>query len=90
VEATCLPGDTGFLYSLQLTERSGRTIVSGTTSTSFACTGAPQTIPNTIVAPAGGRAFTTGSAFAQANFEECSPSFACTFASVGQTIQLKK
>jgi hypothetical protein len=42
------------------------------------------------VAPGGGRAFTAGSAFAQANLEECSPFFDCTFANVGETIQLKK
>jgi len=90
VKATCPSGDSVFLYNLQLTQKSGPTVVSGNGSASFACTGAPLTVPITIVAPGGGRAFTVGSAFAQATFNECSPFFDCTFGNVGETIQLKK
>jgi hypothetical protein len=84
VEVRCPAGSTGFL-NVQVTQRAGSRIASGTGSTSdFVCTGATQTV--NVLVPAQGQAFKKGPAVAAASLFICD--FLCESASDTENIAI--
>ena len=84
------PADSPFQsVSVQVTQRAGSKIASGTGGTSdFACNGATQTV--NVQVNAQGMAFKKGTATAQASMFACSPTFGCTQVQDNETISINR
>jgi hypothetical protein len=71
---TCGAGYIGYL-SINVTERSGSGIAQGYGSTSFVCTGEPQTVTVSLIAQGSGAPFRVGTAVLNASISACSPDY---------------
>lgn len=88
VTVTCEAGASGSVGTT-ITQRSGNTVMQGSGSTSFVCTGEPQTVTVRTVAEVGGPPFKSGEAVAHAFANACGE-FGCEFASTDETIRIGK
>jgi hypothetical protein len=89
----CGAGDIGQL-AISLTEKAGgNSVASGTAFEQFNCTGQIETVTIPVAAgtPFGaGKVFTTGTAFEQAQLQDCTPFFFCNSSSASGNVKLTK
>jgi hypothetical protein len=78
----------GASVQLQLTEKVGKKVATGTNYVQVGCTGGHETVLITVPASAG-PAFAKGSAFATANIFGCTSNFICGSETASATIKIK-
>ncbi|HYN93772.1 MAG TPA: hypothetical protein VES42_07975 [Pilimelia sp.] len=88
VTVTCPAGDWGYV-SAAISQRSGSSVAHGTGSSSFFCTGAPQTMTLRAVAQPGGVVFKRGEAAVTASLQGCSE-FECWSQEANETVVISR